>query len=152
MTLYSKGVSRVALVNRNYTRVLSQTLFGTNCTGEFFLWVVRWTSHSIAVSFNTVEQGTIGSGSTAWYWVWVLVNTLKHGVMVAIVGWQGVARVLQSPCWWTMSFCWYHCDCRPRWNIANGTGSIVVMNSWEWSRICVVLHSVHIVVTLSRSY
>jgi len=35
--------------------VVQVFLFGTNCTGEFFLWVVRWTSHSIAVSFNMVE-------------------------------------------------------------------------------------------------
>jgi len=39
----------------------------TNCTGEFFLWVIKWANHSIAVSFNMVEQGKITTGSTSWY-------------------------------------------------------------------------------------
>ena len=27
-------------------------LFGANCTGEFFLWIIRWAQHSTAVGFN----------------------------------------------------------------------------------------------------
>ena len=136
MALYSKWGSTVALINRNYTRVVVSNVFGTNCTGELFLWVVRWTSHSIAVSFNMEYRGRIGTRSSSWYWVWVLVKTLIQGVMMALVGWHEVTRVLQSPCWWTMSYCCNHCDYRPRWTIAHGTGSSVALNSWEgfvWS-------------------
>ena len=73
------------IFNSGLENWVKKLLFGTNCTGEFFLWVIRWTSHSIAVSFNMVEQGTIGTGSTPWYCVWVLVNTLIHDTIVAIV-------------------------------------------------------------------
>ena len=60
MALYSKWGSTVALINRNYTRVVVSNVFGTNCTGELFLWVIRWTSHSIAVNINIVVQSTFG--------------------------------------------------------------------------------------------
>ena len=30
-------------------------LFGTNCTGKFFLWIIRWAQHSIAVGFNMAK-------------------------------------------------------------------------------------------------
>ena len=59
------------------------------------------------------------------------------------------ARVLQSPCRWTMSFSWDHCDCHPRWSIAHSTGSIVFVNSWEWPTVWLILHSIHIAVTLN---
>ena len=130
-------------------------LLGTNCTGQLFLWVIRWAGHSIAVSFNMEEYCRISTSSTSWYWVWVLINTLVHGTIVVVVKyccWHEVARVLQSPSRWTAGFSWDHHDCHPRWSIAHSTGSIVVMKSWEWSRstvTCLVLHSIHIAVTLN---
>ena len=124
-------------------------LFGTNSTGEFFLRIIRWAQHSIAVGFNMVKQSTISTWSTTWYWVWVLVNTLIHGAMTITIVWHEIARVLQSPCWWTLSFSWDHCDCHPCWSIAHSTGDIVLINSREWSSSCLIPCSIHIVVPLN---
>ena len=66
MTLYSKCML-VQLTQIHHCLRLICMLLGANCTSEFFLWVVRWTSHSNAVSFNMVEQGTIDIRSTPWY-------------------------------------------------------------------------------------
>ena len=116
LSTYTLVIAAIIIIVSN---VVVYSLLGTNCTDEFFLWVVRWTSHSIAVSFNMVEQGTIGTGSTPWYWVWVLVNTHIHGTVTPRSWcWHEVARVLQRPCQWTLSFSWDHCDCHPRWSIA----------------------------------
>ena len=96
-----------------------------------------------------VKQCTIIIWSTSWNRVWVLVNTLKHGTIVNVtwisfVVWHEVARVLQSPCWWTPSFSWDHCDCHPCWSIADSTGNIVFLNSWEWSSwLWLILSSIH---------
>ena len=126
-------------------------LFGTNSTGEFFLRIIRWAQHSLAVGFNMVKQSTISTRSTTWHWVWVFVNTLIHGARAAIPPclWHEVARVLQSPCWWTLSFSWDHCDCHPCWSIAHSTGNIVVENSSQWCSSCFVLCSIHIVPALN---
>ena len=82
---------------RAYT-VCMALLLGTNCTGELFLGIVRWTRHSPAFCFYMVEQGTVNMGSTPWYGIWVLVDTLKHGAKMkryrASVGFgHEVARV-----------------------------------------------------------
>ena len=42
-------------------------LLGTNSTGKFFLWIIRWAQHSTAVGFDMVKQSTVSSGSTAWH-------------------------------------------------------------------------------------
>ena len=129
----------------NWTIIL---LLGTNCTCQFFLGVIRWTRHSCASGFSVVEKCTINIWGTPWNRVWVLVNTLKHVmianiVWVSFVGWHEVARVLQSPCWWTPSFSWDHCDCHPCWSITHSTGNIVVVNSCEWFMVCQILSSIH---------
>ena len=93
-----------------------------------------------------VEQSTTCLRGTAWHWVRVLVNTLIHGARGVIpqsCTWHEVAWVLQSPCWWTLSFSWDHCDCHPCWSIAHSTGDIVVINSCEWHSPCLILCSIH---------
>ena len=44
----------------------NDVLFGTNSTGKFFLWIIRWAQHSIAAGFNMVKQNTISIRNTAW--------------------------------------------------------------------------------------
>ena len=124
-------------------------LLGANCTRKFLLRIIRWTRHSIAAGFCMVEYCTIHTCSTPWNRVWVLVDTHKHGTIVRVTWnssgvWHEVARVLQSPCWWALSFSWDHCDCHPCWNIAHGTGGIVVVKSSKWSSSpWFVLSSIH---------
>ena len=103
--------------------------------------------HKVDMAFlcKWLQQCTINIWGTPWNRVWVLVNTLKHGTIVNIawvsfVGWHEVARVLQSPCWWTASFSWDYCDFHPCWSIAHSTGNIVVMNSFEWSCSWLILN------------
>ena len=93
-----------------------------------------------------VEYCTMSIWGTFWNRVWVLVNTLKHGAIVwrTPMGWHEVARVLQSPCWWTPSFSWDHCNCHPCWSITQSTGNIVLENSFEWCSPCFILSSIHI--------
>ena len=69
--------------------------------------------------------------------------------MMSISFWHEVARVFQSPCWWTLSFSWDDCDCHPCWSIAHSTGNIVVVNSSKWCSSCLILCSIHIVAPLN---
>ena len=61
------------LLPQNYIQNLGIVLQGivlylvqTACTGEFFLWIIRWAQHSIAASFNMKQQSTISIRSAAW--------------------------------------------------------------------------------------
>ena len=51
-----------------------------------------------------VEDSTIHSPSTAWYALWVLVNTLECSSVVVVVFGHEVAIVLESPGGWTLGF------------------------------------------------
>ena len=97
-----------------------------------------------------VKQSTVSTWSATWYWVWVCVNAFIHGaMMVTYKFWHEVARVLQSPCWWTLSFSWDHCDCHCCWSIAHSTGDIVLGNTFKWSSPWLILYSIHIIVPLN---
>ena len=58
-----------------------------------------------------VEQSTIFIPSTAWYSLWVLVNTLEGSSVMAEEFCHEVAIVLESPGGWTLGFGGEHQGC-----------------------------------------
>ena len=77
---------------------------GAHGTGQFFARVVGWAGKAGAGSLSVVEQSTIFIPNTAWYALWVLVNTLECSSVMGVVSCHEVAIVLESPGGWALGF------------------------------------------------
>ena len=130
--------------------VLHSLSLGAHGTGQFFLWVVGWAGKTIAGSLSGVEQSTISIPSTAWYALWVLVNTLKGLSVIVAASCHEVAVVLESPGGWTLGFGREHQHHHSGSSWADRARDIVV-GDWCYCSCSLVLSSIDRAVSLHTS-
>ena len=80
-----------------------------------------------------VEQSTIFIPSTAWYALWVLVNTLEGSSVMVVVSCHEVAIILEGPGGWTLGFGREHQHHHSGSSRADRTRDIVVVDRFQWT-------------------
>ena len=127
--LWNKGYSHTFTINimhEVYRKARPMEIWSTDNYIQHML-TLQWTNYR---QQQTVFTGNYGTSHTRE----IAINYNRYTNCWHSLTWNSfvsrheVARVLQSPCWWTPSFSWDHCDCHLCWSIAHGTGNIVVVN------------------------